>query len=79
MNDDEGIYWKAIGLMVLTEKASTSFLQRTLGISYKLAAEMMVRAENAGVVAPPNFLGKREVIAKRIPLNPIKQKENTNV
>lgn len=76
--DDERTYLQAIGLIVVTQRASTSYLQRTLGVTYKRAAEMMERAENAGVVTPPNFLGKREVIAKRIHQN-AQQQDNTNV
>lgn len=76
MADDATIYMQAVGLLVLTEKASTSFLQRVLGISYRDAAEMMERAEKAGVVSPPNFLGKREVIAKCNPPHAQKQESS---
>ena len=57
-------YEQAVGLLVLTGKGSTSFLQRKLGLSYNEAARLMERAEADGIVAAPNYVGKREVISR---------------
>jgi len=56
-------YEQAVGLLVLTGKASTSFLQRKLGLGYNAAARLMERAEEEGLVSRPNHVGKRDVLA----------------
>ncbi|WP_308720093.1 DNA translocase FtsK [Komagataeibacter xylinus] len=43
-------------------KASTSFLQRHMGIGYAKATELMGRLEEIGVVSVPNHVGRREVL-----------------
>lgn len=58
-------YLQAIGLLALTQKASTSFLQRSLGLTYNAAAKLMERAESDGFVSKPNTVGKREVLIKK--------------
>lgn len=55
-------YCTAVGLMFTTRRASTSFLQRTLGISYNKAIRHIERMEQEGVVGKQNFVGKREVL-----------------
>ena len=57
-------YEQAVGLMVLSGIASTSFLQRKLGLGYNAAARLMERAEGDLVVAKPNHVGKREVLIR---------------
>lgn len=54
----------AIGIVIFHDRASTSFLQRRLGISYQNAAKLMDILQEQGVVAPPNNVGKREVLFK---------------
>jgi hypothetical protein len=44
-------------------KASTSFVQRHLGIGYNRAAKLIEQMEKEGVVGPANHVGKREVLA----------------
>ncbi len=61
-NRDE-TYEQAIGLLILSQRASTSFLQRELAIAYNAAARLMERAENDGIVSRPNAVGKRDIIA----------------
>lgn len=51
----------AVGLMVMSGKGSTSFIQRTLHIGYNQAARMIEQMERDGIVAKPNNVGKREV------------------
>jgi DNA segregation ATPase FtsK/SpoIIIE, S-DNA-T family len=60
-------YERAVGIMVVQQRASTSFLQRHLGIGYNAAARLMERAEDQGIVARPNYVGKREVLLKPTP------------
>lgn len=55
-------YEQAVGVLVLSQRASTSFLQRRLGIAYQAAARYMERAEQEGIVSRPNSVGKREVL-----------------
>lgn len=59
-------YAKAVGLMVLTGKGSTSFIQRKLGIGYNAAARMVERMEAQGILAKPNHAGKREVLIRAL-------------
>jgi S-DNA-T family DNA segregation ATPase FtsK/SpoIIIE len=43
-------------------KASTSYIQRRLGIGYNRAASIMERMEKEGIVGPANHAGKREIL-----------------
>ncbi len=55
-------YNKAVALVMREGKASTSFLQRHLGVGYNKAAKIMEQMEKNGVVGPANHVGKREVL-----------------
>ena len=57
-------YMAAVGLMVLTGRGSTSFIQRTLGLGYNAALSLVERMEGDGILAKPNYVGKREVLIK---------------
>lgn len=59
---DNQLYEQAVGILITHQKASTSYLQRKLSIGYNKASMLMMRAEEAGVVAAPNHVGKREVL-----------------
>lgn len=59
-----GLYQRAVGIMVLSNRVSTSYLQRELGIGYNAAARLVERAEADGISALPNEVGKRELLAK---------------
>jgi S-DNA-T family DNA segregation ATPase FtsK/SpoIIIE len=49
---------------VLKERrATTSYLQRRLGIGYNRAASLIERMEQDGLISPPNRTGKREVLS----------------
>ena len=49
--------------MVLKDgKASTSYIQRRLGIGYNRAASIIERMEKEGLVGPANHAGKREIL-----------------
>jgi S-DNA-T family DNA segregation ATPase FtsK/SpoIIIE len=43
-------------------KASTSYLQRRLGIGYNRAADLVERMEREGLIGPANNVGKREIL-----------------
>lgn len=62
----EADYDRAIGIMVRTKRASTSFLQREIGLTYNAAAKLMERAEADGFVSKPDAVGKRHVAADPI-------------
>lgn len=57
-------YERAVGILVLSGRGSTSFIQRKLGIGYNAAARLIERAEAEGILAPPNHVGKREVLVR---------------
>ncbi len=62
--DGEGsLYDRAVDLVTREGKASTSFIQRHLGIGYNKAAKLIEQMEKEGVVGPANHVGKREVLA----------------
>jgi S-DNA-T family DNA segregation ATPase FtsK/SpoIIIE len=46
-----------------TGRASTTLLQRRLGIGYPRAARLMDQLEDEGIVGPPAGSGPREVLA----------------
>ena len=43
-------------------KASTSYIQRRLGIGYNRAASIIERMEEEGIISPANHAGKREIL-----------------
>jgi S-DNA-T family DNA segregation ATPase FtsK/SpoIIIE len=45
-----------------TSKASTSYIQRRLGIGYNRAASLIERMEKEGVISAANHAGKREIL-----------------
>ena len=56
------LYFKALEIIKLEKKASTSFLQRKLQIGYNRAARIMEMMEKEGVVGQANHVGKREIL-----------------
>ncbi len=60
---DDDLYEDAKRLVVETKKASTSFLQRKLGIGYSRAAKLIDILEEKGVIGPGNGSKPREVYA----------------
>ena len=63
-NEDEKdeLYNKAVEIIKMEGKASTSFLQRKLQIGYNRAARIMETMEKEGIVGPANHVGKREIL-----------------
>jgi len=66
MNDGDGddLYEDARMTVIETGKASTSFLQRKLGVGYARAARLMDTLEEHGVVGPANGSKPRDVLEK---------------
>jgi S-DNA-T family DNA segregation ATPase FtsK/SpoIIIE len=60
---EASLYDKAVDVVTREGKASTSFIQRHLGIGYNKAAKLIEQMEKEGVVTPANHVGKREVLA----------------
>jgi S-DNA-T family DNA segregation ATPase FtsK/SpoIIIE len=56
------LYDQAVAVVVRDRKASTSYVQRRLGIGYNRAASLIERMEAEGVVSRPNHSGKREIL-----------------
>ncbi|CAO6132501.1 FtsK DNA segregation ATPase FtsK/SpoIIIE and related proteins [Candidatus Pelagibacterales bacterium] len=55
------LYNKAIEIIKTEGKASTSFLQRKLGIGYNRAARIVDQMEEEKIISPANHVGKREI------------------
>ena len=62
---DDDLYDKAVAVVLRDRKASTSYLQRRLGIGYNRAADLVERMEREGLIGPANNVGKREILAGR--------------
>jgi S-DNA-T family DNA segregation ATPase FtsK/SpoIIIE len=68
----DDLYDKAVAVVMRDQKASTSYLQRRLGVGYNKAASLIERMEDEGLISPANALGKREILGsgRRLPLDP---------
>ena len=67
--DEEGIedslYEEAKNMVIASGKASTSWLQRKLGIGYSRSAKLMDTLEQEKVVGPANGSNPREILLKQ--------------
>ena len=61
-NSKDELYEQAVAIVRNDKKASTSYIQRRLGIGYNKAASIIERMEAEGVVSPADHVGRREVI-----------------
>ena len=60
---DDDIMRRALEVVILDRKASTSYLQRRLKIGYNRAAELIDQMEERGIVGPPSGSGnKRDIL-----------------
>jgi DNA segregation ATPase FtsK/SpoIIIE, S-DNA-T family len=59
---EDDLYDKAVAIVLRDRKASTSYLQRRLGIGYNRAADLVERMEREGLIGPANNVGKREIL-----------------
>ncbi|MDE1975457.1 MAG: hypothetical protein KGI49_03045 [Patescibacteria group bacterium] len=62
LEDEDDMYEPAREAVVAAGKASTSYIQRKLGIGYSRAAKLMDMLEERGVIGPANGSKPREVI-----------------
>ena len=63
--DDDELLEQAMELVVESQKASTSWLQRQMRIGYNSAARLIERMEKDGIVGRPDHVGRREVLRDR--------------
>ncbi|TCQ24932.1 FtsK/SpoIIIE family DNA translocase [Rhizobium sp. PP-CC-3G-465] len=55
-------YDQAVAIVLRDGKASTSYVQRRLGIGYNRAASLIERMEKEGIIGAANHAGKREIL-----------------
>jgi S-DNA-T family DNA segregation ATPase FtsK/SpoIIIE len=68
---DDDLYEDARVTVIETGKASTSFLQRKLGVGYARAARLIDMLEERGVVGPGNGAKPRDVLESRQAHSPL--------
>jgi S-DNA-T family DNA segregation ATPase FtsK/SpoIIIE len=56
------VYDQAVAVVLRDRKASTSYVQRRLGIGYNRAASLVERMEKEGLIGAANHAGKREIL-----------------
>ena len=61
---EKGLFDQAVAVVAREGKASTSFIQRHLGIGYNRAAKLIEQMEKEGIVSPANHVGKRDVLIR---------------
>ena len=59
---DDPMYGKALEIVVSSQKASASYLQRRLKIGYNRAARLVEEMERRGIVGPANGSKPRDLI-----------------
>jgi len=62
---EERKYRQACQIVLESQKASASWLQRQLGVGYNTAAKWVERMEADGFVGPANHVGRREIYRDR--------------
>ncbi|AYD02894.1 DNA translocase FtsK [Neorhizobium sp. NCHU2750] len=62
LSDSDDPYDQAVAIVLRDGKASTSYIQRRLGIGYNRAASLIERMEKEGLIGPANHAGKREIL-----------------
>ncbi len=63
MEDEDDLYEEAKQTVIEADKASTSYLQRKLGVGYARAARLIDMLEERGVIGPGSGAKPREVLA----------------
>ena len=61
-DDSDDPYDQAVAVVLRDGKASTSYIQRRLGIGYNRAASIIEKMEQEGIVGAANHAGKREIL-----------------
>jgi S-DNA-T family DNA segregation ATPase FtsK/SpoIIIE len=62
LGSEDDIYDRAVAIVMRDRKASTSYLQRRLGIGYNRAADLIERMEREGLITPATATGKRDIV-----------------
>jgi S-DNA-T family DNA segregation ATPase FtsK/SpoIIIE len=65
-NGGDDLFERAVEIVQRDRKASTSYMQRRLGIGYNRAATLMELLEKRGVISPANGAGKREILIEEL-------------
>ncbi len=60
--EEAEVYVRAVEIIAVAQKASTSFLQRQLRVGYNNAARLIEQMEADGFVSKPDHVGRREVL-----------------
>lgn len=60
---DEELYRRALEVVRTTKRASTSHLQRRMGIGYNIAARLIDLLEARGVIGPMSGTAPREILS----------------
>ena len=59
---DERLYQAAVELVLHERLASTSLLQRIMGVRFRTAKALLERMEQEGVITTPDNDGKRKIL-----------------
>ncbi len=59
----DDLYDQAVDVVLRERRATTSYLQRRLGVGYNRAASLIEQMENEGLISAPNRTGKRDILA----------------
>ncbi|GAA5107348.1 hypothetical protein GCM10023261_08640 [Bartonella jaculi] len=59
---EDDSYSQVVAVVLRDRQASTSYIQRRLGIGYNRAASLIERMEKEGIISPANYVSKREVL-----------------
>ena len=62
LEDDDDLYESAKQEVISASKASTSYIQRRLGVGYSRAAKLMDMLEKRGVIGPANGSKPRDIL-----------------
>ena len=65
LDDDDDMYESAREAVTAAGKASTSYIQRKLGVGYARAARLIDMLEERGVIGPGSGAKPREVLEGR--------------
>lgn len=60
-DEETSLFDKAVAIVAADRKASTSYIQRRLGIGYNRAANLIEDMERQGMIGPSGAGGKREI------------------
>jgi S-DNA-T family DNA segregation ATPase FtsK/SpoIIIE len=62
VNSGDDLYGQAVNLVLRERRATTSYLQRRLGIGYNRAATLIEQMEKEGLISAPSRTGKRDIL-----------------